>query len=85
MNQVLAKWSWGDITRVYRSFTEQYQEIQRVANSVGVQKLEVNIDYPDLKNIFILRALRDVRKIERHIGALDAEIARRNQLIGVIG
>lgn len=85
MNPVLSKWSWGDITRVYASFTEQYQEVQRVSNACGIQKLEVNIDYSDLKNIFILRALRQVRKIEAHIAALDAEIARRNSLIGVIG
>lgn len=85
MKTPLSSWSWGDITRVYKSFSDQYQEIDRVSKSVGIRKLEVNIDYLDLKNIFILRALRDVRKIEAHIAVLDAEIARRNKLIGVIG
>lgn len=84
-NPNLSRWSWAEIQAVYATFVHQYQEIERISKSCGIEKMEINIDYPDLKNIFILRALRTMRKIDRHVAVLDAEIARRNKLIGVIG
>lgn len=81
----LSKWSWADIQAVYATFAHQYKEIERLTKACGIEKLEMNIDYPELKNIFIIRALRSIKQIDKHVAILDKEIDRRNKLIGVMG
>lgn len=85
MNPTLAKWSWQDIQKVYATLGAQYTEFNRIKATFGLEELKLNINYPDLKNIFIIRALRDIKRLDLQIAALDKEIARRNKLLGVMG
>lgn len=80
----LANWTWGALINVMSVYSKQLKEIQRLSNSVGIERLEIDIDYPDLKNIFILRALRDVKRLDQQVAVVQQEIARRQSLVGVL-
>jgi hypothetical protein len=79
----LQSWSWGDITRIYAILGGMLEQYNGVHQRIKVPK--PNIKYSDHENIFFLRFWGDVRRINEQLQALDAEIARRNRLIGVIG
>lgn len=80
----LSNWTWKALLDVLSVYAEQLSEIRRLANSVGIDTLQPDIDYPDLKNIFIFRALRDIRRLDQQIEVVQLEIARRQKLIGVM-
>ncbi|UOF80582.1 hypothetical protein [Caudoviricetes sp.] len=44
----------------------------------------MDINFSDENNILIARFWRDVKRIDAQLAVLDKEIARRNQLVGVI-
>lgn len=80
----LANFSWYDLTRSLRYYRDQYKEMERVQKALGIEKLEINIDFEDLKNILILRMQRDLRNLDRQVQVVNNEITRRNLLVGVI-
>lgn len=92
----LASWSWQDLTRVYRIFGQQLIDYKDIADRF---EIAIPMEYPklDLKPgdvisvadanhlDFIGRWYRDVVRANNQLKALDREIARRNNLIGVMG
>lgn len=82
----LASWSWQDIIRLYRAYGEQVQEYQRIKKSVQMEwqgrgMNELSFAAFDFDNYF----RESVQRLDAQIHVLDLEIARRNNLIGVIG
>lgn len=80
----LVKWSYQEIFQTYRILGGMLAEYEGVNDRVKVPK-QMHIDNDDATNLFILRFWRDVKRINLQLTVLDAEIARRNSLIGVIG
>ena len=79
----LQSWSWGDIQSIYTILGNMLKEYDGVNRRCAVPT--ANVKYQDQENIFFLRFWTDVKKINEQIKCLDREIARRNNLIGVIG
>lgn len=69
---------------MYRIYGEQIQEYAGVAERIEIPST-IDINLSDNDNIFILRFWRDVKRIDAQIRVLDAEINRRNNLVGVVG
>lgn len=82
--KTLRKWSWPMIISVYRTLGENAQEMNRIQKTFNIPDT-IDTSYPDLLNIFILRFNRDADRLEEAFNRLDAEIDRRNRLIGVVG
>jgi len=82
-NRILSSWSWGDIQKMYAIYGKQLQECAGVAQRIEIPS-NIDINYSDNDNVFILRFWREVKKLDAFVAALDREIARRNALIGVI-
>ncbi len=85
MENNLGSWSWQDIQTVYAGYGKQLNEFARIKKAVGLQEVKLDIRNSDLQNIFVLRFTRDIQKIDMNLALLDREIARRNNLIGVMG
>lgn len=83
MRGSLGSWSWRDIQTIYSILGGMLAEYDGVNRRCSVPT--ANIKYADQENIFFLRFWGDVRKINEQIKALDREIKRRNNLIGVMG
>lgn len=79
----IESWSWKDIMIIYRILGRQLSEYNGVHQRIGVPK--PRIDFADCENIFFIRFWQDVRRINEQIKCLDKEIARRNNLMGVMG
>jgi len=79
----LGSWSWQDIQAVYKSFGLVLQSYEVVAQRIAIPK--AHIQFTDPENIFLLRWGADISRIDQQLKALDTEIARRNQLVGVMG
>lgn len=80
----LSSLSWQSIQGIYAILGQRMQEYNDLQKRIGIPGT-VDINFPDDKNILILRFWRDVTKVNEEIKLLDAEIARRNKLIGVMG
>ena len=80
----LQSWSWRDIQAIYKIIGSQLQEYYAHSVRCGIPKT-IDIDFSDENNIFIIRFHQDVDRLGDQIDALDQEIARRNNLIGVMG
>lgn len=79
----LQSWSWGDIQAIYAILGQQLHEYLGVHQRINVPRADVK--YSDRENVFFLRFWGDVLRINSQIACLDAEILRRNRLLGVIG
>lgn len=80
----LQSWSWESIENVYIILGKQLKEYELVNSRIAVPKM-VNINFSYHDNDFITRFWYDIDKIDWHLKILDAEISRRNRLVGVIG
>lgn len=76
-------WSWQEIIGVYAELGEVFQSYDEVNKRINVPKPAINLKDED--NIFILRFWGDVNRINAQLQVLEAEIARRKQLVGVFG
>jgi len=79
----LSAWSWKDISDIYGVLGQVLDSYKRIS-----QRIEVpppHIDYSDEENTFLMRWYSDIKRVDAQINALDQEIKRRNNLIGVIG
>lgn len=79
----LQSWSWRDIIVIYSIIGDMLSEYNGIHQRIGVPK--PNIKNSDQENIFFIRFWRDVKRLEEQLSVLDAEITRRNRLIGVVG
>lgn len=80
----LGNWGWQDIVRVYKVYGQMLKQHNTYKKRCHIPTT-IDIKYPDSANLFIMRFNRDVRKIDLLVSELDKEIARRNDLIGVVG
>lgn len=80
----LGRWSWQEIVGVYKVYGKMLRQHSEYKKRCNIPTT-IDIKYPDSANLFIMRFNRDVRKIDLLVGELDKEIARRNELIGVVG
>lgn len=80
----LQSWSWGDIQRIYSIIGGQMVDLLGIKRRLQLPDT-INVRYPDDKNILIIRVNRDADRLDDQLKVLDKEIARRNNLIGVIG
>lgn len=78
----LQSWSWRDIVVIYSIIGTLLSEYNGIHQRIGVPK--PNVKYCDCENIFFIRFWRDVKRLEEQLQTLDAEITRRNGLVGVI-
>lgn len=83
MRNNLQSWSWGDIQSIYGILGRMLSEYNGIHQRIGVPK--PHIAFGDCENIFFLRFWGDVTRINEQLKVLDREIARRNNLIGVMG
>lgn len=81
--KALASWSWKHIEGVYQILGDMLEEYRGLHERIGFPK--PHITFSDDLNILLLRFWGDVKRINDQLTALDVEIARRNNLIGVIG
>lgn len=91
MIEALQSWSWGDIQAVYKVLGHQLKDYKDTADRFEIDlpirvKPGEMIQYggPQSRH-FIERWYLGVNRIVMQIDALDYEIARRNNLIGVMG
>lgn len=83
----LSSWSWAQIVEKYRSYGAELQELSRVSKifeNHDVQQIDV---YTIDGSYEIVRTAwqNSVDETDGMLVLLDAEIARRNKLIGVMG
>lgn len=83
MQGSLPSWSWQDIQRIYGILGQMLSEYHNVHKRIGVP--QPHIELTDESNIFLFRFWGDVNRINDQLKALDREIARRNNLMGVMG
>ena len=89
----IKSWSWGDIIAVYRILGSQLSEYKRIAEFIDPhQYVDLNpkpgaiIPIAKFEHALWVGAWhRSVTRINEQIDCLDKEIARRNNLIGVMG
>ena len=93
MRGSLAAWSWGEIQAIYEILGQQLLECKRTAEflhpeqhiSLKPKPGEI-IPLSDLAHALWIGAWhRSVARINDQLTCLDKEIARRNNLIGVMG
>ena len=80
----LQSWSWQDIVSIYKIIGRQLSEYQGYKKRCHVPN-NIRIDYPDEENVFIMMFVRDIKRLDQQVAALDREITRRNNLLGVMG
>lgn len=80
----MKRWSWKDIQAVYAAFGQVLETYKGYQTRCNIPR-QMNINLSDDENLFILRFWRDVQRVDSQLAVLDAEIARRNSLIGVMG
>lgn len=80
----LKSWSWQEIISLYRVYAKMFNEYEGYKNRCHIPD-SIRIDYPDEENLFVMRFMKDVKRLSAQVSVLDAEIARRNSLIGVMG
>lgn len=91
MLDALQSWSWQDIQSVYAILGQQLREYKDTADRFEI-KLPIRVK-PDqiipyggpIQANFIERWYLGVNRLVMQLDALDYEIARRNNLIGVMG
>lgn len=83
MKKSVRSWSWKSIQDVYAILGKQLEDLNGIQNRCSIPA-NIDIKYSEAENSFIIRFWRDVKRIEQHLQVLDAEIKRRNSLIGVI-
>lgn len=76
-------WSWQDIISIYSILGGQVVALLNLKKRLQLPNT-IDISYPDDKNVMILRFERDAGILDQQINALDREIERRNNLVGVI-
>jgi hypothetical protein len=86
----LQAWSWQSIHRVYTILGVQLDQYKDIAERFELDlplkpKPGETIRYADGSTDFIRHFYVGVHRINEHLRVLDAEIARRNQLVGVMG
>jgi hypothetical protein len=86
----LASWSWQSIQSTYEILGTQLNNYKEVADRFELDlplkpKPGETIRYADGSTDFIRHFYVGVHRINEHLRVLDAEIARRNELIGVMG
>lgn len=89
MNKLLS-WKIQDIKKVYQTFGIQLEGLRDDAERIGVSlplgvTVGTLIGVEDPKDDRIFYILKTASEINRHLKVLDAEIARRNKLVGVLG
>ena len=80
----VSSWSWQNIQDIYAVLGRQLEDYRQLKKRFSIPRT-VDINFPDDKNTLILHFWRDVTKINQQIVVLDAEIKRRNNLLGVMG
>ena len=87
MEPSLKTWKTNDLFRFHRIYSNQIREMDRIRQSLGleIRDMEMRIEYPDLKNIFIARFNRDMKKAISYVDVLNAEIKRRSKMVGMLG
>lgn len=80
----LATWKLEDLHRFKSVYEEQIREMDRIRKSLGLEisDMQMRIEYPDLKNIFIARFNRDMNKAIKFRDVIETELKRRRQMIG---
>lgn len=79
----LSSWSWQQIHQTYRQYGLQLAELARLKKTFrfGLKQRGVNYMFDFVSDSF----QRNVDEIDGMLILLDAEIARRDTLIGVMG
>lgn len=93
----MGSWSWQNIQKMYELYGKQLETYRDIADRFELQ-LPITKEQPlklkpgDVittadagRHAFVGAFARDVRRINQQISVLDTEIARRNNLIGVMG
>lgn len=80
----LQSWSWHDIQSIYAIIGGQMLDLLGIKRRLNLPDT-IDVRYPDAKNIMIIRVNRDADWLDDQLKVLDREIARRNNLIGVMG
>lgn len=81
--QSLSSWSWASIHKTYAAYATLLKKYEGYQKRCSIPK-SMDINFSDENNILIARFWRDVKRIDAQLAVLDKEIARRNQLVGVI-
>lgn len=81
-NNNLENWSWQEIHGTYKALGLLLQSYEAIAQRIPIPR--ANIYFTDPENIFLMRWNADINRIDQQLRTLDIEIARRNQLIGVV-
>lgn len=81
MKNSVQSWSIQSVYKSYGTLLGQYAEIDK---RIAIPK-QIDIKFTDDNNVFIMKFWRDVNRIDDHLKVLDAEISRRNNLVGVMG
>ena len=80
MNHNVNSWSWQEIQKVYQAFGNLLDNYKRI----NLPKT-IDIKFSDKENLFIIDCHRSIARIDEQLTVLDKEIARRQNLIGVMG
>lgn len=80
----LTRWSWGDLIAVYGSYGRLLGEYAQIDKRIGIPR-KIDIQFPDDNNLLIMRFWRDCDRVDAQLRCIEAEFARRKQLIGVFG
>lgn len=90
-NPTLSSWSWANIQAIYQVLGLQLRDYQDIAERFELH-LPIEVEPGDVipltdldKQDFVSRWYMGVRQINAQLKALDDEIRRRQQLIGVMG
>lgn len=80
----LANWKTDDLLFFLHNYLNQISEMDRIRVSLGlsIEEMQMNIEYSDLKNIFIARFNRDMIKAIKYVEVIKTELTRRKALVG---
>jgi hypothetical protein len=84
MNPVVSRWNWQTIFVVYRELGQQLSAYNGIQKRIGPMP-QPHIELTDESNTFLIRWWKDINRINEMLKVLDAEIRRRNNLVGVMG
>lgn len=80
----IPSWSWQEIQYIYKAYGMQLIELSRVKRVFGLDMVQRGMK--DAGYQFVQEAFRtQVDEVDGMLSLLDAEISRRNNLIGVMG
>lgn len=80
----LSNWSWQSIMKTYKLLGSQLSEYHGLRQRINIPR-NIDFGYDDHTNVLIIHFWRDVERLDEQLACLDKEIARRNNLVGVMG